>query len=85
MLPFEQMQEPEAAGFQTGSDLSAPDLLGDVAGREPLSLDRFLQMADSSNPTLAEAQRNVERSQQQARQAGLLAGVCPGAQACLAA
>jgi cobalt-zinc-cadmium efflux system outer membrane protein len=71
MLPFEQMQEPEAAGFQTGSDLSAPDLLGDVAGREPLSLDRFLQMADSSNPTLAEAQRNVERSQQQARQAGL--------------
>ncbi len=70
-VPVQTMQEPEALDFRTGGDMPAPELLGDVVKREPMTLKQFLLFADASNPTLGEAQRNVERSQQQARQAGL--------------
>lgn len=70
-VPMQQLQEPEAVGIQTGSDLPAPELLGDVVHREPMTLETFLAMADKNNPTLAQAQRNVERSEQQARQVAL--------------
>lgn len=70
-LPIQDLQEPEAAGFHTGSDLPAPELLGDVVAREPMTLESFMALADKSNPTLAQAQLDVERSRQQARQAGL--------------
>ena len=64
------MQEPEATGFHTGSDLPAPELLADVVSREPLALDHFVALALGTNPTLAQAQRDAERSRDQARQAG---------------
>jgi len=70
-VPFQEVQEPEAEGFHTGSDLPAPELLRDVVGRQAMTLESFLDLADKNNPTLAEAQRDVERSDQQARQAGL--------------
>jgi len=70
-VPFQEVQEPEAEGFHTGSDLPAPELLRDVVSQQAMTLESFLNMADKSNPTLAEAQRDVERSKQQARQAGL--------------
>ena len=70
-VPMQQLQEPEAIGFHTGQDLPAPELLTDVVAREPMTVESFISLADSSNPTLAQAQRNVDRSLQQARQAGL--------------
>ena len=70
-LPFDTLQEPEAANLRTGSNLPAPELLRDVAHRPPMTLEQFLALAEQNNPTLAEAQRNVERARQQARQAGL--------------
>jgi cobalt-zinc-cadmium efflux system outer membrane protein len=70
-LPIQELQEPEAVGFQTGADLPAPELLGRVVSREPMSLESFLAMADRANPTLAQAQQSVERSKQQARQVSL--------------
>ena len=69
--PFQELQEPEAIGFQTGSDLPAPELLTEVVNQQPMTAESFVDMADKSNPTLAQAQRNVERSNQQARQMGL--------------
>lgn len=70
-LPFDALQEPEAIDRRTGSNLPAPELLRDVTHRSPMSVEQFLALAEQSNPTLAEAQRNVERARQQARQAGL--------------
>ncbi len=70
-VPVQQLQEPEAIGFHTGADLPAPELLGDVTRREPMTVEAFLALADRDNPTLAQAQRDVERSAQQARQIGL--------------
>ena len=70
-VPIQELQESEAVGFQTGSDLPAPELLGEVVSRQPMTVESFLALADKSNPTLAQAQRNVERSNQQARQIGL--------------
>ena len=70
-LPIQELQEPEAAGFHTGSDLPAPELLREVVSRQPMTVESFLEMADKNNPTLAQAQRNVDRSSQQARQVGL--------------
>ena len=70
-VPIQELQEPEAIGFQTGSDLPAPELLGEVMTREPMSVESFIAMADKSNPTLAQAHRDAERSEQQARQVGL--------------
>ena len=69
--PFQDLQEPEAIDFRTGSDLPAPELLKDVVQQEPMTLEGFLALADKSNPTLAQAQRNAERSRQQGRQLGL--------------
>jgi cobalt-zinc-cadmium efflux system outer membrane protein len=70
-VPFQELQEPEAVGFHTGSDLPAPDLLREVTARQPMRFGEFLAMADKDNPTLAQAERTVERSAQLARQAGL--------------
>ena len=70
-VPVQEMQEPEALELRTGGDLPAPELLGDIVKREPMSLAQFLELADKANPTLAQAQRNVDRSGQQARQVSL--------------
>jgi cobalt-zinc-cadmium efflux system outer membrane protein len=70
-VPIQELQEPEALDFRTGSDLPAPELLGEVVKREPMTLEQFLALADKANPTLAQAQDNVDRSRQQARQISL--------------
>ncbi len=70
-LPIQELQEPEAIGFATGTDLPAPELLRALVSRPPMAVESFLALADKTNPTLAQAQRNVDRAQQQARQAGL--------------
>lgn len=71
-VPIQELQEPEALELRTGTDMPAPELLGDVVKREPMTLEQFLALADKANPTLAQAQRNVDRSVQQARQVSLL-------------
>ncbi len=65
------VQEPEAVGFHTGSDLPVPELLREIVDRQPMTFESFLGLADKSNPTLAMAQRNVDRSKQQAHQISL--------------
>ena len=70
-VPIQELQEPEAIGFQTGGDLPAPELLRDVVIQQPMTVESFIDLADKTNPTLAQAQRNVDRSNQQARQIGL--------------
>ena len=70
-VPIQELQEPEAAGLRTGSDLPAPELLAEVVRRDPMTAEAFLEMAEKDNPTLAQAQRSVDRSNQQARQIGL--------------
>lgn len=77
-VPIQELQEPEALEFRTGGDMPAPELLGDVVQREPLTLEQFLASADKSNPTLAQAQRNVDRSNQQARQVSLPPNIIVG-------
>src|SRR5579871_1359821 len=70
--PTYTLQEPENPDFHTGQQtLPAPELLGDVIKRDPMSLDDFVSMATRTNPTLSQAQADVRRSQQQGRQAGL--------------
>ena len=70
-VPIQELQEPEAIGFHTGSDLPAPELLRDVVSRQPMTVEDFMELADKTNPTLVQAQRNIDRSIQQARQIGL--------------
>ncbi len=70
-IPTQLLQEPEALDLRTGANLPAPELLADITPREPLSVESFLILADRSNPTLVQAQRNIDRSVAQARQAGL--------------
>ena len=70
-VPIQELQEPEALEFRTGSDMPAPELLSEVVKREPMTLEQFLALADKANPTLAQAERNVERSKEQARQVSL--------------
>ncbi len=70
-LPIQELQEPEAVGFHTGADLPAPELLREVVNRQPMTVQSFLAMADGANPTLAQAQRDADRSVGQARQASL--------------
>ena len=70
-VPFQELQEPEAIGFQTGSDLPAPELLVEAVRQQPMTVESFIAMADKTNPTLAQAKRNVDRSKQQARQVSL--------------
>lgn len=70
-VPIQELQEPEALEFRTGTDIPAPELLGDIVKRDPMTLEQFLALADRANPTLAQAQLNVDRSGQQARQVSL--------------
>jgi cobalt-zinc-cadmium efflux system outer membrane protein len=70
-IPFQQLQEPEAIEFRTGTDLPAPDLLSKALNQESMSIEDFIALAEKNNPTLAQAQRNVDRSNEQGRQAGL--------------
>ncbi|MHB1698626.1 MAG: TolC family protein [Acidobacteriaceae bacterium] len=70
-VPIQELQEPEATDFRTGGDMPAPELLGPVVQRDPMTLEQFLALADKTNPTLAQAQQNVDRSNQQARQISL--------------
>jgi cobalt-zinc-cadmium efflux system outer membrane protein len=70
-VPIQELQEPEGIEMRTGTDMPAPELLGAVVKREPKTLEQFLVLADKANPTLAEAQQNVNRSTQQARQVSL--------------
>ncbi len=65
------LQEPENPEHKTGSNLPAPELLKDVAGRAAMALTDFETLADANNPTLKQANAFVHRSQEQARQAGL--------------
>jgi cobalt-zinc-cadmium efflux system outer membrane protein len=65
------LQEPENPEHKTGSNLPAPELLKDVAGRAAMALTDFETLADANNPTLKQANAFVRRSQEQARQAGL--------------
>src|SRR5271156_2069102 len=57
--------------LQTDSSLPAPELLQDVAARPARKLAEFLNLADENNPTLKQAAAIVQRSEAQARQAGL--------------
>ncbi|GAC1644295.1 MAG: hypothetical protein NVS9B15_01290 [Acidobacteriaceae bacterium] len=77
-VPIQELQEPEALEFRTGTDMPAPELLGDVVKRDPMTLEQFLAMADKTNPTLAQAQRSVDRSNQQARQVSLPPNIIVG-------
>lgn len=70
-VPIQELQEPEALNFRTGTDMPVPELLGDVVNRDPMTLEQFLALADQANPTLAQAQRNIERSEEQAHQVSL--------------
>lgn len=65
------LQEPENPDYHTGSDLPAPELLGAVAKRAPLTLGDFESWATRLNPTLAQANTLVRRSEQQGRQVSL--------------
>ncbi len=65
------LQEPENPEHKTGSNLTAPELVKDVAARTPMALADFEVLADANNPTLKQANAFVRRSQEQARQAGL--------------
>ncbi len=66
------LQEAENPSARTGSDLPAPELLTEVASRKPITLDQWQQWAETSNPTLAQARANQQRSQAQGQQAALL-------------
>lgn len=65
------LQEPENPDYRTGQNLPAPELLGEVTKRASLNLADFEGWADHFNPTLAQANAIVRRSEQQGRQAGL--------------
>lgn len=65
------LQEPENPEHKTGANLPAPELLKDIATRPAMSLDDFVRLADTNNPTLRQASALMRRSGEQARQAGL--------------
>lgn len=65
------LQEPENPGHITGEKLPAPDLLGEIEKRAPMTLQDFLTQAEHSNPTLAESRADVLSARAQARQAAL--------------
>jgi len=65
------VQEPENPSRTTGGKVPAPDLLKGVAARPSMALKDFLDQADKTNPTLAQANAFVRRSTAQAQQAGL--------------
>jgi cobalt-zinc-cadmium efflux system outer membrane protein len=66
------LQEPENEGFHTGQDLPAPELLKEVTARPAMSVENFESIAESSNPTVAQARAYVRQSEEQGRQASLL-------------
>jgi len=70
-VPIQDLQEPEALEFRTGGDMPAPELLGHIVSREPMTLEQFTALADKSNPTLRQAQLNVDRSNLQTKQVSL--------------
>jgi cobalt-zinc-cadmium efflux system outer membrane protein len=70
-VPIQEVQAPEAVDLRTGKDLPAPELLRGVVSQQSMTLDNFVDLAEKGNPTLAQAQRNIDRSNQQARQIGL--------------
>lgn len=76
--PTLTLQEPENPTHITGEDLPAPDLLGEVEKRAPMTLQDFQTRAERSNPTLAEWRADVLRAQAQARQAGLYPNLSVG-------
>jgi len=51
--------------------IPATELLKEVVGRPAMSLADFLKLGDAENPTLKQAKQQVQRTQQQARQAAL--------------
>ena len=65
------LQEPEDPGHTTGSDQPAPDLLQGVSARAALPLAAFLEFAQKSSPTLAQARDLAQRSAAEAHQAAL--------------
>ncbi len=65
------LQEPEDPAHKTGSDLPAPDLLAGIATRPALSLQSFLDLGQTTNPTLAQARDAAVRSEAEAHQAAL--------------
>ena len=77
-VPIQELQEPEALEFRTGDDMPAPELLLKIVDREAMTLEQFLALADQMNPTLSQAQRNVDRSNQQARQVSLPPNIIVG-------
>lgn len=77
-VPIQELQEPEALEFRTGGDMPAPELLGEIVSREPMTLEQFITLADKSNPTLRQAQLNVDRSHLQAKQVSLPPNIIVG-------
>jgi cobalt-zinc-cadmium efflux system outer membrane protein len=66
------VQERENPRGHTGATWPDTELLTEVATRPAMDLEGFLTLSRRLNPTLAQVRAAVERSQQQARQAGLL-------------
>ncbi len=64
------LQEPEDPSRKTGSNLPPTDLLGEISKRPAMAIKDFLDLADKSNPTMAQADLLVQRSEAQAKQAG---------------
>ena len=60
--------QPPAAGFLTGADMPAPELLGEMLTRPPMTVEQFTALADRRNPTIAEMQAAAARSRAQATQ-----------------
>ena len=68
---MQHLQEPEDPSHTTGTDQPAPDLLQGVAMRTAIPLAAFLEFAQKSSPTLAQARDLAQRSAAEAHQAAL--------------
>jgi outer membrane protein, heavy metal efflux system len=69
------MQMPSAPSSSqpiTSPAAAEPDLLAEISGRAPLTLDALIAAARAHNPTLRAAQAVIAESAGQAKQAGLL-------------
>jgi cobalt-zinc-cadmium efflux system outer membrane protein len=60
-----------ASGESLQESLPMPELLRQVVSRPAMSLADFLKLGDANNPTLKQANEQVQRKQQLARQAAL--------------
>ena len=65
------LQEPEDPTHLTGTDQPAPNLLEGISARPTLTLQSFLDTAQRSSPTLAQARDLAQRAAAEARQAAL--------------